>query len=96
MTRGSRRDGTVEGLHRRRAAAMRLVPLSDGHRDPDRRPCPEDVTDGALLAWAAARRHLAAIGLPGIVPDEVRAAAERRRVELARLAGERQRQAGAA
>jgi hypothetical protein len=64
----------ADQLRRRRDAAARLVPLADGRTDA-LDPSPAGwPTDRELVAWSAACGHLDGLGLPALVPADVRTA----------------------
>jgi hypothetical protein len=66
---------TVAGLHRRREASRRFVPLACGCPDPWPCRCSQPpLSDRALEAWADAVAHLGAHGLTAIAPPAVRQA----------------------
>jgi hypothetical protein len=75
---GNRRqcgNDTVAGLHRRRQASRRLVPMACGCPDPWPCRCSQPpLSDRALEAWADAVAHLRSHGLTPIVPPAVRQA----------------------
>jgi hypothetical protein len=70
---------TVAGLHQRRKASYRLVPLDRGCRDPWVCRCTEPaLSEDALASWRDAAEHLlATVGMP-VMPLEVRRALYRR------------------
>lgn len=77
VTAGSRQDVPAQ-LRRRRRASLRLEPLQDGRRDPWT-PRRDGSHDRELDAWTRALAHLAAVGLTGLAPADVRRSLEQRR-----------------
>jgi hypothetical protein len=66
---------TVAGLHRRRQASPRLVPMACGCPDPWPCCCRQPpLSDRTLEAWADTVAHLRSHGLTPIVPPAVRQA----------------------
>ncbi len=66
-------EATPTQLRRRREAARRCSPMTDGRRDPlqpIRDTGPTGV--GELGAWTRALEHLRAVGLVGLPPAHIR------------------------
>lgn len=69
----------VAALHRRRAAAQRMVPLDCGCADPWPCQCTQPpLSEHALDSWRATAEYLLANAGPPLVPLEVRRALYRR------------------
>lgn len=78
-TRPPRGFCIVEQLRRRRAAAARSAPLACGCADPWPCTCTDPpLTAQALDGWAAAARHVLALGRTPLLPVEVLRALHRR------------------
>ncbi|MGH7745377.1 MAG: hypothetical protein ACREQ5_11375 [Candidatus Dormibacteria bacterium] len=66
-------------LRRRRAASWRCPPLAGGRRDPWDDPHPDHWTEHEVDSWSTSMKHLAAAGLPGLLPPSALVAVQRRR-----------------